>query len=45
MCMKWIGGPNHNLTVWFVPRVNVTHSSRVLGHTGWDGILMTIHSI
>ena len=28
-----------------VPRVNVTHSSRVLGHTGWGGILMTIHSI
>jgi hypothetical protein len=20
MCMKWIGGPNHNRTVWLVPR-------------------------
>ena len=20
MRMKWIGGPNHNLTVWLVPR-------------------------
>ena len=20
MCMKWIGGPNYNLTVWLVPR-------------------------
>ena len=45
MCMKWIGGPNPNLKVWLVPRVNVTHSSRALSHTGRGGIFMTIHSI
>ena len=45
MCMKWIGGPNHNLTVWLVPRADVTQSSRALGHTGWVDILMNIHGI
>ena len=28
MFMKWIGGPNHNHTVWLVPRCDThkTHS-------------------
>ncbi len=44
MCMKWIGGPNHNLIVWLVPRCD-TQPGPDSGHTGWGGILMTIHCI
>jgi len=44
MCMKWIGGPNHNLTLWLVPRCD-TKPGPGHGNTGRGGILMTIHSI
>ncbi len=41
MCMKWIGGRNHNLTLWLVPRCD-TKPGPGHGHKGRDGILMTI---
>ena len=44
MCMMWIGGPNHNLTVWLVPKCDAQLSPGH-GHTVWGGILMTIHDI
>ncbi len=44
ICMKWIRGPNHNITLWLVPRCD-TKPGPDHGHTGRGGILMTIHSI
>ena len=47
MCMKWIGVPNHNPTVWLVPRCD-TQLSPGHGHTVCvcgGGVLMTIHGI
>ena len=48
MCMKWIGGTNHNRTVWLVPRCETRLDPGPgpgPGHTGWGCILMTIHCI
>ncbi len=44
MFMKWIGGLNHNLTLWLVPRCD-TKPGPGHDHTGWGCILMTIHCI
>ena len=46
MCMKGIGGPNHNLTVWLVPRCDTQLSPALaLAMQCGGGILMTIHGI
>ena len=46
MCMKWIGGPNHNQTVWLVHRCETRlDPGPDHGRTGWGCILMTIQGV
>jgi hypothetical protein len=46
MFMKWIGGTNHNQTVWLVHRCETRlDPGPGHGHTRWGCILMTIQGV